>query len=267
MKLAIIGGGVMGEAIIASLLRRGLVDRDGLRVGEARPQRREQLQAAYGVAVLGDNGEAARGADMVLLAIKPQEFPALAGELKGHLEQQQTVLSIMAGVAIGDMVEGLGHRAIIRAMPNTPAQIGDGFAVWMATAEVAEPAKEQARQILAALGRETYVSDEKYMDMATAVSASGPAFVFLLIEAFIDGAVHIGVPRDMAVPMVLQTVLGSARLLEQTGKHPAEMKNLVTSPGGTTTEGLLAMERAGVRASLMEAIEAAYEKAQALGRR
>jgi len=265
MRLAIIGGGVMGEAIIASLLRRGLTDRASLRVGEVLAQRRQHLEATYGVRALADNREALQGADIALLAVKPQEFPALARELRGCLKQGQTVLSIMAGVTIKALEEGLGHKALIRAMPNTPAQIGEGFTVWTATAQVAEEAKAEARSILQALGRELYVPEERYIDMATAVSASGPGFIFLLLEALIDGAVHIGLRREMAVPMVIQTVLGAARLLEQTGRHPAELKAMVTSPGGTTTEGLLALERRGVRAALIEAVEAAYAKAKLLG--
>jgi pyrroline-5-carboxylate reductase len=139
------------------------------------------------------------------------------------------------------------------------------MSVWTATEAVAEDAREEVRKILAVLGAEIYVADETYVDMATAVSSSGPAYVFLVIEAMIDAAVHIGLRREMATAMVLQTILGSAEYALQTGKHPAELRNQVTSPGGTTTEGLLALEEAGMRAAFVHGIEAAYEKAKALG--
>jgi pyrroline-5-carboxylate reductase len=174
-------------------------------------------------------------------------------------------MSIMAGVTISSIKSALNHEAVVRAIPNTPAQIGEGMTVWTATPAVADGAKESISRVLSVLGQEIYVADEKYIDMATAVSSSGPGYVFLVIEAMIDAAVHIGLRRDMAVPMVLQTVLGSARYAQETGKHPAELRNQVTSPGGTTTEGLQVLEDAAVRAAFTEAIEAAYEKAKELG--
>ena len=150
-------------------------------------------------------------------------------------------------------------------MPNTPAQIGQGMVVWTATEAVSPEARDQVRSVLGALGQELYVDDEKYVDMATAVSGSGPAFVFLVMEALIDAAVHIGMRREMATPIVIQTMLGSALYAQTTDKHLAELRNMVTSPGGTTAEGLLALEDAGVRAAFAEAIVAAYEKAKRLG--
>jgi pyrroline-5-carboxylate reductase len=150
-------------------------------------------------------------------------------------------------------------------MPNMPAQIGEGMTVWTTASEVSERQKDMAQSILAALGEELYVSAEKYIDMATAVSGSGPAYVFLVIEALTDAGVHIGLPRDMAEKMVIQTVLGSARSVKATGKHPAELKNKVTSPGGTTAEGLLQLESGGLRSLLLRAVIAAYEKSKSLG--
>jgi pyrroline-5-carboxylate reductase len=174
-------------------------------------------------------------------------------------------MSIMAGVTINTIENTVQHQAIVRAIPNTPAQIGEGMTVWTATAAVSDTARESVRSVLAVLGQELYVTDEKYVDMATAVSSSGPAYIFLVIEALVDAAVHIGLRRDMATPMVIQTVLGAARYAQATGKHPAELRNQVTSPGGTTTEGLLALEEAGIRAAFTDAVEAAYEKAKRLG--
>ena len=239
---------------------------DGITVSEPIAATPRVSLSKYGVRrVLRTAAEAVTGADVVVLAVKPQEFVAAGKGLAGQFRDGQTVMSIMAGVPIGTISDVLQHRAVVRAIPNTPAQIGEGMTVWTATKDVSDAARETVRGVLSVLGQELYVADEKYVDMATAVSSSGPAYIFLVIEAMIDAAVHIGLRRDMAVPMVLQTVLGSARYAQTTGKHPAELRNQVTSPGGTTTEGVLALEEAGVRAAFMEAVEAAYEKAKELG--
>jgi len=265
MKLGFIGGGIMGEAIIAGVLNKGIATPADIAACDIAPSRREHLQRTYGVIVSEEAAAAVSGNDIVLLAVKPQEFAAAGPLLAGGLNGRQTVMSIMAGVTIDTLRSSLKHDAVVRAIPNTPAQIGEGLTVWTATDEVPDSARETVRSVLSVLGREIYVADEKYIDMATAVSSSGPAYVFLVMEALIDAAVHIGLRRDMAVPMVLQTVLGSARYALETGKHPAELRNQVTSPGGTTTEGLRALEGAGLRAAFIDAVEAAYEKAKQLG--
>ncbi len=265
MKLGFIGGGTMGEAIIAGVLNKGIASPADIAACDIVPSRREHLKRTYGVVVTEEAAAAVSGNDVVLLAVKPQDFAAAGRSLAGGLNGTQTVMSIMAGVTIDTIRSSLKHDAVVRAIPNTPAQIGEGLTVWTATDDVPASARETIRGVLAVLGREIYVADEKYIDMATAVSSSGPAYVFLVMEALIDAAVHIGLRRDMAVPMVLQTVLGSARYALETGKHPAELRNQVTSPGGTTTEGLRALEEAGLRAAFIEAVEAAYEKAKQLG--
>jgi len=265
MKLAFIGAGVMGEAIIAGVLNKGIAAPADIAACDIVAARREYLTKTYGVRVSDDANSTSSGSEIVILAVKPQEFAAAGRALAPGLNGGQTVMSIMAGVTIHTIRSALGHDAIVRAIPNTPAQIGEGMTVWTATEEVTDSALETIREVLSVLGRELYVSDEKYIDMATAVSSSGPAYVFLVIESLIDAAVHIGLRREMATPMVLQTVLGSARYALETGKHPAELRNQVTSPGGTTAEGLLALEAAGLRAAFMEAVEAAYEKAKQLG--
>ncbi len=265
MRLAVIGAGVMGEAVIAALLRRGLAQPADITACDVVAQRREHLSQAYGIPIAEQAASAAGGVDLVVLAVKPQEFPAVADELRGRLAAGQTAVSIMAGVSLTALRDGLGHDAIVRAMPNTPAQIGEGMVVWTATEAVGAAAREDVRRTLAALGQELYVAEEKYVDMATAVSGSGPAFVFLMMEAMVDAAVHIGLRREMATAMVLQTVLGSARYAQATGRHPADLRNQVTSPGGTTAEGLLALEEAGLRAAFAQAIIAAYERAKQLG--
>lgn len=265
MRLTFIGGGFMGEAIISAVLRDGLADADAIVVSDISKERRRHLQSHYGVSVTTGNARAVEGADIVLLAVKPQDFPTVARTLRGRLKPEQTVASIMAGVRIDAIRDALGHRALVRVMSNTPASLGEGMSLWTATDEVDTDRREQVRSVLAAMGRQLFVADEKYLDMATAVSGSGPGFVFLLLEAFVDAAVHIGLRREMATEMVLQTVLGSVRMAQETGKHPAELRNMVTSPGGTTVEGLRVLEEAGVRAAIVDAIVAAYERAVELG--
>ena len=265
MRLAFIGSGVMGEAIVAAVLKRGLAQPADVTACDVVAQRREHLSQAYGIATAEHATDAVAAAELVVLAVKPQEFPAVARDLRGRLAVGQTAVSIMAGVSLAALREGLGHEAIVRAMPNTPAQVGEGMTVWTATEGVSASARDDVHRVLGALGQELYVAEEKYVDMATAVSGSGPGFVFLVMEAMIDAAVHIGLRREMATAMVLQTVLGSARYAQASGRHLADLRNQVTSPGGTTAEGLLALEEAGVRAAFAQAIIAAYERARQLG--
>ncbi|MGA7676776.1 MAG: pyrroline-5-carboxylate reductase [Dehalococcoidia bacterium] len=264
MKIGFIGGGTMGEAMIKSLLAKGAAKPADVTVSDVSETRRDILQKKYRIKAVTDNKEAVKGAEMVVLAVKPQELGKVLGEVKG-LSSQQLLLSIVAGATLDGLREGLGHSCLVRAMPNMPAQIGEGITVWTATAEVNQKQKDMAQSILAAMGKEIYVSSEKYIDMATALSGSGPAYVFLIIEALVDAGVHIGLPRDMAEKLVVQTVLGSTRAVEAMGKHPAELRNMVTSPGGTTTEGLLQLETGGLRSLLLKAVIAAYNKAKALG--
>ena len=263
MKIAIVGGGVMGEAIVGALLAKGVAGAQEVAVAEVLSERRRHLADRYGVADHAQAAEAVRDADLVVLAVKPQEFPAAARSLAA--DGDRVFLSIMAGVPLRALAAGLGSQRLVRAMPNTPAQIGEGVTVWTATAAVDGDARELVRRVLGALGHEVYVDDEKYVEMATAVSGSGPGFVFLLLEALVDGAVHIGLPRPLATDLVYRTVAGSVRYAQATGRHPAELRAQVTSPGGTTAAGLLALERGGVRGALVEAIAAAYRRALELG--
>jgi len=165
---------------------------------------------------------------------------------------------------LSTLQHGLNHPGIIRAMPNMPGQIGEGVTVWTATTEVNQKQREMAQSVLGALGEQIYVADEKYLDMATALSGSGPAYVFLFIEALIDAGVHIGLPRDIAEKLVMQTIVGSTHTVQKTGKHPAELRSMVTSPGGTTAEALLQLEKGSFRSLLLEAVAAAYNKAKHL---
>jgi len=263
MKIALIGGGAMGEAIAQCLLMKKVAAPDGMVVSDISPARRELFNRDYGVSAVADNMEATKKADLIILAVKPQNLPQVMHEIKGFASEQ-LVLSIVAGAGLSNLCHGLDHSSIVRAMPNMPAQIGEGMTIWTATTETDQRQKKLAQTVLGALGKEIYVADEKYLNMATALSGSGPAYVFLFIEALVDAGVHIGLPRDMAQELVIQTVLGSTRTAEKTGKHPADLRNMVTSPGGTTTEALFQLEKGGFRSLLLEAVAAAYKKAERL---
>jgi pyrroline-5-carboxylate reductase len=264
MKLAVIGGGAMGEAIVAAVLREKLIDAADIVVAEPVPARLHHVQSTFGV-----NGAAEAAAvvesEHILLSVKPQDFDKVASAIKGTLPKTSTVVSIMAGVTIGRIRDSLGHGAIVRSIPNTPAQVGRGFTLWTATSEVSETAQGEIAAIFEAMGKQEYVSDERYIDMATGVSGSGPAFVFLFIEALVEAAVYIGFGRELATEMAIQTVAGSAGLAQTSGKQLAELRAMVTSPGGTTAEGLRALEEGGLRAAVLHAVDAAYNKSKLLG--
>jgi pyrroline-5-carboxylate reductase len=265
MKIAFIGAGVMGEAMIAAVLRKKVADRGSIVACDVAQARLSAISKKYKVSCTPDCRSAIKGCDLVVLSIKPQIIARVMSDLKGELKEGQLVLSIVARASMETIGKSLKHDAIVRVMPNTPAQLGQGMSVWTATPTVSKAQKDMAQIILRAMGKEIYVSDEKYIDMATAISGSGPAYIFLIMEALTDAAVHIGLPREMAEELVTQTVLGSAYMAQESGKHLAELKNMVTTPGGTTAEGLLCMEEAGIRGILAQAIIAAYEKVHVLG--
>ena len=266
MKIAFIGGGVMGEAMLAAVLEKGLSTPQAVSVSDVDEARLKHLEQKYGVAVTGSNRQAAETGDVVVLAIKPQNLAEVMTELGGQLKSAQLVLSIIAGARIDTLSLGLKHGCIARVMPNTPARIGEGVSVWTATAEVSEQQRGWASSILGAMGRELYVDDERYIDMATAVSGSGPAYVFLFMESLVDAAVGIGLPRDMAKELVLQTMLGSERFAQKSDKELAELRRMVTSPGGTTAEALLQFEKGEFTDLVKQAVKAAYDKAKELGK-
>jgi pyrroline-5-carboxylate reductase len=265
VTLSFIGSGVMAEAMISGILNEGLTAPDHMIASDPRQERGAELASRYGVKTTTANREAAKAAHIVLLSVKPQVLPAVLQELQGAVKPEGLVLSIVAGARIGVMAAGLDHQAIVRAMPNTPAQIGEGMSVWTATAAVSEEQRQQAQSILRALGEEIYLEDEEYLDMATALSGTGPAYVFLFMEAMIDAGVHLGFSRRIAQQLVLQTVRGSVDFARQSVAHPAELRNMVTSPGGTSAEALYQLEKGGFRTVLSRAIWAAYQKSQYLG--
>ncbi|MBI2761624.1 MAG: pyrroline-5-carboxylate reductase [Chloroflexi bacterium] len=264
MKLSIIGGGFMGEAIIDQVIARGLAAPDQVHVCELHANRRGYLAERYKVSTSAElNGNAPT--DALVLAVKPQDFSSVAETLRRHLHPEQLVVSIMAGVRMDHIGDTLSRHHVVRVMPNLAAAVGESFSIWTAMEEVTQEQRAAVQQLLSSFGREMYTDEEKLLDIATAVSGSGPGYVMLLLEALIDGAVHVGLRRDVATEMVLQTVLGATRWVQASGRHPAELRGQVASAGGTTVEGLLALERRGVRAALVEAVIAGYEKSRALG--
>jgi pyrroline-5-carboxylate reductase len=263
--IATVGSGVMAEAMIAGLLRGNLVTPGQVVASHPRLDRREQLEREYGIRAVADNVEAVSGADVVLLAIKPQMLVRVGREIGPHLRRGQLVLSIIAGGTTAALSGILGHDQVVRAMPNTPAQLGRGMTVWYATPETSEEQRAQSRALLAALGAQHEVDDERFVAMATAVSGTGPTYVFLVMEALIDAAVHLGFPRHVAHDLVIETLEGSTYFAKQSGDHPAVLRNMVTSPGGTSAAALHELESGRLRTVLSEAVWAAYRRTVELG--
>jgi pyrroline-5-carboxylate reductase len=264
-KIAFIGSGVMAEAMVVGLLKQGQVSAGQIICSDPHTPRGEELIKRYGVRFTTDNAAAAEDADVLVLSIKPQVLPSVLPTLRRVAHKANFIFSILAGVRIQTLSSGLANPSVVRAMPNTPAQIGQGITVWTATPEVPPAEREQAKALLAAMGEEIYVEDEKYLDMATALSGSGPSYVFLVMEALIDAGVHMGFSRRDSERLVLQTMAGSVEYAKQSGLHPAQLRNQVTSPGGTSAEALYQLEKGGIRTVLSKAIYAAYRKSVSLG--
>jgi pyrroline-5-carboxylate reductase len=267
-KVAFIGPGVMAEAMIAGVIRQQVVRAENICAAGPRLERIQQLQEKYGIGGTTENAEAARQADVVVLSVKPQRLERVLNGLLGAIRPEALVLSIVAGASIEKISSGLGHKNVVRSMPNTPAQIGEGITVWTASPEVNAEQLEMARRILLALGDEVFVEEENYLDMATALSGTGPAYVFLFMEAMVDAGVHLGFPRRIAEQLVAQTVRGSVDYYTKRDEpvHLARLRNQVTSPGGTSAAALYYLEKAGFRTALSRAIWAAYERSIELGR-
>jgi pyrroline-5-carboxylate reductase len=269
-KVTFIGSGAMAEAMISSLLRQNLTRPEDLHASDIHPERVQELREKYGVQSFTDNNLAVEHADVVVLSVKPQRLTGVLSSLKGAIPSGAVVLSIVAGAPIGKISNGLAHTAVVRSMPNTPAQIGEGITVWIASPSVSQVQKETARSILGAFGEEIIVDDENYLDMATALSGTGPAYVFIFMEAMIDAGVHMGFSRRVSEQLVVQTLRGSVDYYQAINKkssvHVAALKNQVTSPGGTTAEALYYLEKAGFRTAISRAIWAAYQRSLELGR-
>ena len=272
-RLAFVGCGAMAEAMIAGLLRKKLISADNVVGSHPRVARREELHVKYGIEMFEHNREAVLAAapdetnaeSMVILAVKPQRLSKVLAELKGSIHADQLVVSIVAGAKMQTIVDELLHAAVVRSMPNTPAQIGEGVTAWTTSAAVSERQETQVRALFEALGKTVRVENERQIDMATALSATGPTYIFLVMEALIDAGVHMGFSRHVAEELVHQTMLGSVLFARESHKHPAELRNMVTSPGGTSAEAIYQMEKGSLRTVMSKAVWAAFQRAESLG--
>jgi pyrroline-5-carboxylate reductase len=265
--LGVIGGGVMGEALISRLLDQSVFPKDGVLVSDPQPQRRQFLTDTYGITTLSDNQAVVAKADVLLLAIKPQILAVVANQLQPTVEQAANpplLLSILAGTTLARLSAAFPGWSVIRAMPNTPATIGAGMTALAAGESVTTEQTQLAKKIFQTVGDVVEVP-EYQMDAVTALSGSGPGYIALVVEALADGGVAAGLPRAMAMQLALQTVKGTAELLQQSDLHPAVLKDRVTSPGGTTIAGIAHLETAGLRSALIGAVKAAQQRSQELG--
>jgi pyrroline-5-carboxylate reductase len=266
MRVGIVGAGVMAEAMISGLLADH-VPPERLLASHPRRDRREALVDRHGIGVVARNADAVAEAEIVVLAVKPQMLAAVMREVGPALGDGQVVLSIVAGATLRTLSAGLGHAAVVRAMPNTPAQIRRGIAVWAAAPACSAAQRDLARNVLRALGEEKEVPDEEFVAMATALSGTGPTYLFAVMEALIDAGVHMGFPRELAHDLVAATLVGSAEFAARSELHPAPLRNAVTSPGGTSAAAIYELEKGGLRTVLSDAVWAAYRRTQELGER
>ena len=263
--LAFVGCGMMGEAMVKGLLREGLVDPRQIVASHPRAERCLELENRYGVRVTDENAEAVTDATFVVVAVKPQFLAEVVTDLKGALKKDATVVSIVAGATMASLGSDFGVSRVVRVMPNTPAQIGRGMSVWTSTNAVDEVGRKKVQVILSALGAEEYVIHEPELDMATALSGTGPAYVFMFMEALVDAGVHMGFSRRVAEKLVFETVLGAAEFAKGEPDHLAKLRNQVTSPGGTSAAAQYQLERGRLRTVLSDAVWAAYRRCQQLG--
>jgi pyrroline-5-carboxylate reductase len=264
LQWGFIGSGKMATALIRGMLRAGVAGTTTIAASDPLESARAGLAADTGIRVFEANIQVVERSDVLVLAVKPQTMPQVLAQLRPLVGPRHLVVSIAAGVSIASLLEGLGpERRIVRVMPNTPALVGEGASAYALGPGV--PAADEAvvKAFLSSVGRAVRVP-ETLLDAVTGLSGSGPAFVYLMIEALSDGGVRVGLPRDIATMLAAQTVLGSARMVLETGLHPGLLKDQVASPGGTTIAGLHALERGGVRGALIDAVEAATRRSAEL---
>jgi pyrroline-5-carboxylate reductase len=263
-RLAILGAGKIGESLLSGLLTAGWRTAEEIVVTGRRQERLDELAERYGVASTLSNAEAVAGTGLVVIAVKPQDFDALLGEIGGVLASDQTVLSVAAAIPTASIEARVGPGVpVVRAMPNAPATVHEGMAGICAGAHAADEHLQLAEEVLAHVGAVVRVP-EPYMDAVTAVSGSGPAYFALLAEAMIEAGILLGLSREISTQLVVQTMLGTAKLLRDENIHPVELRETVTSPGGTTIRAIRELERSGVRAAFLNAIQAAMERSREL---
>jgi pyrroline-5-carboxylate reductase len=272
VHLSFIGCGVMAESMMAGLLRQNLIAAERISGSHPRESRRHELEKRYGIKIFESNAEAAESVrdtpgSTVVITVKPQRMSRVLGDLTGSVAHDGLVMSIVAGTSIERIAKELGTAHVVRAMPNTPSQIGAGITAWTCSEAVSEPERARVRQLLTALGKELFVETENMIDMATSLSATGPTYIFMVMEALTDAGVHLGFSRDIAKELVQEMMLGSVKFAMESHKHPAELRNMVTSPGGTSAEAIYQMEKGTLRTVLSKAVYAAYKRAGELGRK
>ena len=267
MRVGIVGAGVMAEAIIAGLVANRAVQPELLAASHPRRERREALAERHGISAVAHNREALTDAEVVVIAVKPQMLVRVMRELRGRLDAEQVVVSIVAGATLRTLVDGLQHAAVVRVMPNTPSQIRRGMSVWAASEACTARQRDLARAVLRSLGEEREVADEAFVAMATALSGTGPTYLFAVMEALIDAGVHLGFPRELAHDLVVETLIGSAEFAKQSELHPAQLRNAVTSPGGTSAAAIYELEKGRIRTVFSDAVWAAYRRTLELGER
>jgi pyrroline-5-carboxylate reductase len=267
MRVGIVGAGVMAEAIIAGLVADRAVEAGTLVASHPRRDRRDVLAERHGIRPVAANREALADAEVVVLAVKPQMLGRVMRELRDQVSADQVVVSIVAGATIRTLTDGLRHAAVVRAMPNTPSQIRRGISVWSPSEACTARQRDLARGVLRALGDEREVADETFVAMATALSGTGPTYLFSVMEALIDAGVHLGFPRELAHDLVVETLIGSAEFAQRSELHPAQLRNAVTSPGGTSAAAIYELEKGRIRTVLSDAVWAAYRRTLELGER
>tara|TARA_A100001037_G_scaffold117140_2_gene106616 strand:+ start:13778 stop:14602 length:825 start_codon:yes stop_codon:yes gene_type:complete len=265
MHVAFVGGGVMAEAMLSQAIASGICLAKDIQVSELIEARVDYLKNQYGVRAGSIAIDLNNFDGLVVIAVKPQQITQVYSELGGRFNENHTAVSIAAGITLKSLVNGLGHDRIVRVMPNTPAQIGQGMSVWTATKPVPFKDIEDIKILLSTLGREWFVNEEEYIDKATAISGSGPAYVFAFIESLINAAIAIGMPLDMAEVLVKETVAGSSNLAKLSEHSPSKLREMVTSPGGTTAAALPELSNGGLNEIVSKAAAAALNRAKELG--
>lgn len=266
--LGLVGAGVMAEVMVKGLVKNGVIDGSRIIASDRKQGRLDELRAAHGIRVSRDNAEVAAAADLLVLAVKPQNLAAVLEELRGRVGSETLVLSIIAGASIRAIRRGLGHHAVVRCMPNLPCRIGEGMTVWFASPDAPEATLHRVSTVLGVMGRELRVFEEGHVDRATAINGTGPAIVAEFVKSMLEAAAYIGEPRDVAQETVLATLVGTARMIEAAhaeGTHVADLIDQVTSPGGTTSRSLQVLKQGGFGATLTDAIDAAYRRTEQLG--
>lgn len=265
-RFSVVGAGKMAEAMVSGLMRGSLQPAVATHIFDPNRHRVELYQQQW-PGIVGHESAAAcvEGSDLVLLSVKPQHMPSVLESIRESVSNDALIVSIAAGCPISQFSNGLATDNIVRSMPNTPAMVGQGMTVWTATSECSEDQRAQARTLLSSMGDEAYVDQEEYLDMATAIVGSGPAYTFLFMEAMIDTGVHMGFPRDVAEKLVTKTVEGSVAYLRQSDKHVAALRNDITSPGGTTAAAIYRSEHGGFRTTVSDTVWAAYRRSLELG--